>query len=519
MLEILLIEDNDDDAHFIESALDKQKYHVKRIINGELGFQYLLQPDVEPDVVLLDYHLPLMDGLEIIRKTNERGKDYAFLFLTIDNTVEIAVKAMKAGALDFLPKTGKYFSNLPDMIDKIYNLQNSRKEKEKAEEALKIRTRELALLNSAARSFVSSLELEQVFATVLDEVGRIIGILTCSIWLVDPDFGDLVCREAIPPKDDIVRGWRMAAGQGLVGWVLQHGEILNIADTRTDKRHFKGVDKQTGLKLRSILSVPLQTKNGTFGVLQLLDEAENRFGTNDEHLAESLAAMAAIAIENANLYRQTQQDAETKTILLQEVNHRVKNNLIAITGMLYIEQRFAAKSPERTDAAILDNLACRIKGLSVVYQMLSDYNWIPLPLSVLARQLIDEALHELPPERQVSVDIVTDTSVVMSPEEAHHIAIVINELVANVIKHVAIAKRTSQLTVHIKPEPLSKAVLLEFRDNGPGFPEAVLNSEIRNVGLYLVENTVRHSLRGEITLCNNNGAVVKIRFTTVSLLA
>ncbi|MCP4687153.1 MAG: response regulator [Desulfobacterales bacterium] len=135
MLEILLVEDNDDDAHFIEAALDKQKHNVRRIVNGERAFHYLLNPDAAPDVVLLDYHLPLMDGLEIIGKTRAEGKDYAFLFLTIDNTVETAVKAMKAGALDFLPKTREYYSDLPDMIHKVYNLQNSRKEKKKAEAA------------------------------------------------------------------------------------------------------------------------------------------------------------------------------------------------------------------------------------------------------------------------------------------------------------------------------------------------------------------------------------------------
>ena len=78
------------------------------------------------------------------------------------------------------------------------------------------------------------------------------------------------------PRDDIVRGWRLAPALGLAGWVVQHGKSLNIPDIRTDKRHFKEVDKQTGLQLRSILSVPLRTKNRIFGVLQLLDEAKNR---------------------------------------------------------------------------------------------------------------------------------------------------------------------------------------------------------------------------------------------------
>ena len=88
-----------------------------------------------------------------------------------------------------------------------------------AEEALQARTRELALLNDAGRAFITSLEMDQVLATVLDQVDRIIGITACAIWLLDPKSGDLVCREAVSPRADIVRGWRLAPGQGLAGWV------------------------------------------------------------------------------------------------------------------------------------------------------------------------------------------------------------------------------------------------------------------------------------------------------------
>jgi len=426
------------------------------------------------------------------------------------------------GELDVFGASGRRF-HLWERADSIHDaegnmlyafgLMHDVTERKRMENALQTRTHELTLLNESGRAFVSSLELDQVLSTVMDQVARIIGIVTCSIWLVDPESGDLVCREAIPPRDDIVRGWRLASGQGLVGWVLQHGEILNIANTRTDKRHFKGVDKQTGLKLRSILSVPLRTKNGVFGVLQLLDEAENRFGANDERLAESLATLAAIAIENARLYRQTQLDAETKTVLLEEINHRVKNNLIAITGMLYIEQRHAAKSPERhTDTALLNDMINRIKGLSIVHNLLSASEWSSQPLSELAQRLIASALQVLPSDRPVSVDILADAPVVVSPSEAHQLAIVINELATNVVKHVVPKKETVKITVRITPEPLAKTVLFEFRDNGPGFPEAVLNSEGHNVGMYLIKNTVRHSLRGEITFQNDNGAVVRMKF-------
>ncbi len=61
-------------------------------------------------------------------------------------------------------------------------------------------------------------------------------------------------------------------------------------------------------------------------------------------------------------------------------------------------------------------------------------------------------------------------------------------------------------------EPDGETILFEFRDDGPGFSAAMLHSESHNVGMYLIENTIRHSLHGEITFHNDNGAVVAIQF-------
>ncbi len=398
-------------------------------------------------------------------------------------------------------------------VVRLYGVVQDITERKRVEEALQTRTRELALLNNASRAFASSLELDQILTSVLDHVRQIIGIVACSIWLVDQKSGNLVCREVASPKNDIVRGWRLAPGQGLARWVVQHRESLNIPNIQTDKRHFKGLDKQTSLQLRSILGVPLRTKNEVFGVLLLVDEAQNRFSPDDTRLAESLASLAAIAIENARLYKQTQQDAETKTLLLQEVNHRVKNNLAAIIGMLYIERRHAKQSgKQRSYAVIMDALISRIMGLSMVHQLLSASNWSTLSLSKLAQQVIDSALQSLPPDRRVLVDVTTAGVSMVTPREAHNLAIVINELATNVVKYAATTKETTQITLRIALEPDGETILFEFRDDGPGFPAAVLRSEGRNVGMYIIENTIRHSLRGEITLHNDNGAVVTIRF-------
>ena len=113
---------------------------------------------------------------------------------------------------------------------------------------------------------------------------------------------------------------------------------MNVPDIRADGRSFKEIDEQTAGAIRSILTVPLWMKQKVVGVIQVLSGEVDRFDSTDIRLLNSLAATAAIAIENARLYEQALQDAETKAMLFIEVNHRVRNNLGVIIGLLYLEQ-------------------------------------------------------------------------------------------------------------------------------------------------------------------------------------
>ncbi|HXW01038.1 MAG TPA: GAF domain-containing protein, partial [Anaerolineae bacterium] len=161
------------------------------------------------------------------------------------------------------------------------------------EKSLEQRNRDLALLNRSSQVFISTLDLDQVLTVILEEVRHLLMVLACSAWLVDAPTGELVCRQVTEPQGKTVRGWRLKPGQGLAGWTAQHGRSVIVPDALTDERHFKGVDQQTGLNVRSILTVPLWVKQQVIGVLQVIDTQVNRFSEMDVVLLESLAATAA----------------------------------------------------------------------------------------------------------------------------------------------------------------------------------------------------------------------------------
>jgi PAS domain S-box-containing protein len=388
-------------------------------------------------------------------------------------------------------------------------------ERKRAEVALQQRNRELELLNRASQALVSTLELDQLLNNVLEEARHLLNVAACSIWLIDPETGELVCRQSSGPNADVVRGWRLVPGDGIVGWVVQHGLGLVIPDAQADERHYAGLDRQIELTTRSLLTVPLLAQGQVIGALQVLDTEVDRFTTNDLKLAEPLAATAAVAIENARLYAQAKQDAETKSILLHEVNHRVKNNLSAIIGLLYAEQRRAPREDRAVYQAIMKELINRVRGLATVHNLLSASEWSPLYLNDLAGRVIHSTLQAIAHHNPITVD-VNRSAVRVTPDQASNLALILNELTTNAVKYAwpdgngAQTKARLRVTIELTQEMIE----LEYRDNGLGYPAYALQGDraLNTVGFDLVRSLVHIGLRGRLALGNDAGAVITIHF-------
>ncbi len=211
--------------------------------------------------------------------------------------------------------------------------------------------------------------------------------------------------------------------------------------------------------------------------------------------------------ERERLLAQTRQDAETKAELLKEVNHRVKNNLAAIVGLLYTHLDHAAKPPLPEYRALVRELTHRIEGLSIVHGLLSRSQWSPVRLDELAEKIVHPALQG-EPRGKVTVEIAP-SSLLVSPDQAQTLALVLNELALNIAKH-TVSGTGVRVTVEAVQE--QNQIVLTMRDNGPGYPEPVMTGQEAGVGLDLLRNLVQRNLRGQLVLWNEGGAVAEIRF-------
>lgn len=157
----------------------------------------------------------------------------------------------------------------------------------------------VALLN-LARAMAEETDLEHLLALVVKEATGILQADRSSIFLVDKTTGELVSRVAEKAGPKLIR---VPPGKGIVGHVAATGESILIEDAYADARFHPEVDRKTGFRTHTLLTVPLACSNGKcIGALQVLNKKTGSFNSDDLELCQALAAHAAVAIEQARLH-------------------------------------------------------------------------------------------------------------------------------------------------------------------------------------------------------------------------
>ena len=181
-------------------------------------------------------------------------------------------------------------------------------------EAGQQRSRRLESLNDLIAQISSTLARDQILGIIIDYAHQMLDAEAGSLFMVDEKTGDLLMHISSNLADSTRAAIRVPAGQGIIGHVVETGETVIVNDVASDRRHYSGVDKNSGVVTDSLLAVPLKTRQVVLGNdrgatqeriiggLEAINKIGGRFTNEDAELLQTLANQAATVLEIADLY-------------------------------------------------------------------------------------------------------------------------------------------------------------------------------------------------------------------------
>jgi signal transduction histidine kinase len=184
---------------------------------------------------------------------------------------------------------------------------------------------QLRMMLEVSRALNSTLDLDTLLHKIIEVATQITDTEAASILLLDMKTGDLRFEAATGVKRAEVRSIVVPLEGSIAGWIVSHSQPLMANDVRHDLRYYAQADRATEFDTRSLLGVPVRTKEKTIGVLEVLNKrGSSVFGPQDIEALETLAAQAAVAITNARLFAQNDQ--------LADVVHELRTPMTSIVG-------------------------------------------------------------------------------------------------------------------------------------------------------------------------------------------
>ncbi|MCX7683595.1 MAG: GAF domain-containing protein [Anaerolineae bacterium] len=223
-------------------------------------------------------------------------------------------------------------------------------EKARLYREMEAHTRRLTALNEVGSVITSTLDLPTVLRLIMDRAVELLQAEAGSLVLVDQETGELVFEVTAGPASADLVGTRLPPGTGILGSVVQERDTIIIRDAQSDPRW--GGDLDERFVTRSIIAVPMISRGQVIGVIELLNRRDGLpFDENDARLLTAFAANAAVSIENARLFTQTDQALAARVEELSMMQ-RIDRELNATLDYRLVMKRTLSWAVEMTGADV-----------------------------------------------------------------------------------------------------------------------------------------------------------------------
>lgn len=165
---------------------------------------------------------------------------------------------------------------------------------------------DLLVFHQLARSLTSSFDLDTILCTILDHMERIVHAELWTLLMRDGESQELYYAIAAGGEQEKLRDLRVKIGEGVAGWVVEHGETLIVPESTDDPRIHQGSEGKLR-RVRSVIAMPLRGRKGTHGAIEIFNPRTDLMTDYTIAFLHILADHAAIAIENAHAVARIQQ--------------------------------------------------------------------------------------------------------------------------------------------------------------------------------------------------------------------
>lgn len=179
-----------------------------------------------------------------------------------------------------------------------------------------------------ARDLASTLDLDVLLKRIVQAAADITAAEAASILLYDNTSRQLYFQVATNMDEPTLRGLVVPLEGSIAGWIVTNRRPVRIDNVHKDSRYFGKIEQTTGYATRSLLGIPLVTKDKVVGVLEVLNKRRGKFTPSNENLLSVLGAQAAVAIENARLFQQSD--------LISEFVHELRTPLASLSTATYL---------------------------------------------------------------------------------------------------------------------------------------------------------------------------------------
>lgn len=362
-----------------------------------------------------------------------------------------------------------------------FTMANAQRYQE-TDERLRQKVRELSTLQRVTAAVAATLDLQTVLNLIAEQ----------AVQLSSSDRADIFEYDEVTHSIQLIASWGGQWDERLRRVILravQDGHPVAVTSAFDDMRFPELRSFAMAEGYHSFFCIPLRIGERMIGAIALYTQQQRYFDYEQVQLLSTFADEAAIAVENARLFKEVERNLQIKSTLLQEMHHRVRNNLQTISALLMMQHR--RLDPDAPGAAALATSAGRIQAIAAVHNLLCRNDIGITTVQEIARQVADSARTGLVGDTPVQF-AVKGEPMQISSREATIVALIINELINNALTH-GIAAHGGRVEIEAWRD--GEDAVVEVRDNGVSQTPAQSKSS-SGLGLPIIETLVTADLGG-----------------------